>query len=188
MDAYISDIAVMSYLHVHSNGHVPDDPHGDNGQYNGVYTPEQWLKIVMTCTNFIDGVTWGKLFKKSMFDSIRFPINIKLCENVLTIWKTYLRANRIAFYNNRKFIYQDNSGSLTRKQLHLEKEMQMHLAKIKAWEDRISLMTMLNMDMSYMQDNYVQLLGKIAGESLKVGDNDTYHQVMTKIKIIQNLT
>lgn len=185
MDACKSDIAIMSYLAIHSDGKyfVPDDPHGNGKKYDGVYTPEQWLRSGLIGTNIIDVVPWGKLFKKTIFDNIKFPIHQKFCEDEMTIWKTILQADRISFYNIKEYMYDYHDKSLTR----VSSILQRYIVKLKAWEERITLMTMLNMDTSYMKDGYILLLKQVTEESLKNGDMMNYHQAVTKMKIIQNL-
>lgn len=63
MAHYHSDIAMMSHLIVHSNGatYLPTDPYNSDRRYDGLYTPEQWLKIGFEEQGIIDVTVWGKL-------------------------------------------------------------------------------------------------------------------------------
>ena len=82
----------------------PNDP-----QYNGVFTSQQWLENIdeFGLYNPLVNVLWGKIFKSSLFENIRFPINHKLDEDIVVIYQLILKADSIAFSNYRDYIYRD---------------------------------------------------------------------------------
>lgn len=54
--------------------------------------------------NNIETSAWGKLFKKELWETTRFPKG-KLFEDISTIYKTFLDASRIAIISNPLYVY-----------------------------------------------------------------------------------
>ena len=73
---------------------------------------------------------WGKLYKRSLFESIRYPLG-KYAEDQFTTWKLYLAAERIAVSNHTIYAYRKNSEGLS---LNFNLS---HLDYIDALEERI---------------------------------------------------
>ncbi|MCQ2515269.1 MAG: glycosyltransferase [Saccharofermentans sp.] len=64
-----------------------------------------------------DGVItapWGKLFKRTVWGDIRFPINNSV-EDVMTIYLPFLNANRAVFGEERLYIYRSRELSSSRR-------------------------------------------------------------------------
>ncbi len=56
---------------------------------------------------------WGKLYKKSLFESIHFPEDKNCFEDAYTIFKILLAANQIGNIKKRYYHYMHRNGSLT---------------------------------------------------------------------------
>lgn len=60
----------------------------------------------------ISTVSWGKIYKKSLFNEIRFPVG-RLHEDVFTTYKLIHRADSVAVTNYIGYIYRINENSIT---------------------------------------------------------------------------
>ena len=74
---------------------------------------------------------WGKLFKRGLFDELRFPYG-KYAEDQFLIWKLYMRADNIHVFNNASYVYRMNPSGLS-SVFSLK-----HLDYIDAIEERIA--------------------------------------------------
>ena len=61
----------------------------------------------------INNYPWAKLFARHTLEGIRFPENVIGFEDTRTIFKAYLKAERIATMPNRFYHYVQRSGSIT---------------------------------------------------------------------------
>lgn len=80
-----------------------------------VLTPQECLDYqchVKPYPGFAMVTAWGKLYKKSLFDYISFPVG-KLMEDEMTTHKLYLASRRIVFVNQNHYLYRVRSGSIT---------------------------------------------------------------------------
>lgn len=73
---------------------------------------------------------WGKLFKRGLFDELRFPYG-KYAEDQFLIWKLYMRADKIYLFNSASYVYRMNPSGLS-SVFSLK-----HLDYIDALEERI---------------------------------------------------
>lgn len=85
----------------------------------------------MVDVNFLRFSTaWGKLYKLSLFDGIRYPYG-KYAEDQFTTWRLYLKAEKIAVSNQVVYTYRHNPNSLSNN-FNLS-----HMDYIDALEERI---------------------------------------------------
>jgi len=83
---------------------------------------------------------WGKLFKKNLFETIRFPKG-KYAEDQFIMWRLYLASDVIVRYQSDVYAYRVNYKGLT------QNYSLSHLDFIEAIEDRIqTLMKMPELD------------------------------------------
>ena len=83
---------------------------------------------------------WGKLFKKDLFNTIRFPKG-KYAEDQFIMWRLYLASDVIVRYQSDVYAYRVNYKGLT------QNYSLSHLDFIEAIEDRIqTLMKMPELD------------------------------------------
>ncbi|MEC1072263.1 glycosyltransferase [Priestia megaterium] len=65
----------------------------------------------------INGHPWNKLIRRELMvnNNIVFPEDKKIYEDAPTLFKLYLKANRIAFVNQNLYYYVQHPGSVTKK-------------------------------------------------------------------------
>ena len=52
-----------------------------------------------------------KLFKRELFDGVRLPEDISICEDLIAVWELFRKSERIAFRDAHKYVYKMNTGS-----------------------------------------------------------------------------
>ena len=64
----------------------------------------------------INSYVWDKVYKKSLFDDVRFPVNRKW-EDVATIYKLFMKTNNIYCYPQKMYFYLKREESITKQAL-----------------------------------------------------------------------
>jgi len=104
-----SDMVVGGYVHCPQNANnVCQTGVSD---IDTIMLPEQALEYLMYQHGF-DTAPWGKLYKRSLFDSVRFPSMIS-SEDLATIYKTILQSTRVAYLSTTGYCYCETTGSLS---------------------------------------------------------------------------
>lgn len=114
------------YFQLFTKEHFPELP---ITYVDGLYALHQMDEMVDV--NFLRFSTaWGKLYKLSLFDGIRYPYG-KYAEDQFTTWRLYLKAEKIAVSNQVVYAYRHNPNSLSNN-FNLS-----HMDYIDALEERI---------------------------------------------------
>lgn len=102
-----ADIAINTYqLFQNGKYFVILKPNPSDHSLDGSYNSLEWVRIINDKLDIILKVSvCGKLFKRSLFDTIRFPIGVKIAEDAAVLPLLYLKANQIAFVNKPTYIY-----------------------------------------------------------------------------------
>ena len=85
-------------------------------------------------------VVWNKIFKKTLFDDIRFPEGISLVEDISIMPDLYFKAKRVSIIGEKLYSYVYREGSLSNGSHDKEADyrlrrpmMEQRLAKYKVW-------------------------------------------------------
>lgn len=89
-----------------------------------IYNRKEALKEILI-DEAIRSYAWNKLFKKELFDDIKFPSK-KVFEDVLTIPKLFEKSDKIVFVDIPKYYYRQRDGSILHKQTN---ELRMNYIK-----------------------------------------------------------
>lgn len=87
-----------------------------------VLNSERYLEK-MLYQNFAETCAWGKIYKRFLFDDIRFPYG-KLYEDVPTTYKVILKCMKTAIIPNTDYYYYQRSESIHNAKFKLKKWMQ----------------------------------------------------------------
>lgn len=60
----------------------------------------------------VDSAAWDKLYKRSLFDGLRYPEG-KICEDVPVTYRAALKANKVALLPEPVYVYYHRPGSIT---------------------------------------------------------------------------
>lgn len=62
---------------------------------------------------YLNNYPWGKLYRRSCFDTVRFPENMKGFEDTCTVFQALAHAKKIGTISKRYYHYAQRMGSLT---------------------------------------------------------------------------
>lgn len=68
--------------------------------------------------NFLRHSPWGKLYKKNVWDNLKFPLG-KNYEDLAIIYKTFLNANKIIYIPEEKYNYLIRKGSIVHNEIRI---------------------------------------------------------------------
>lgn len=113
---YNADISMCNYIRVSDYNTKVSNNEENIKMYSNIQALEKLYKDTFTFHEdysvFI--APWNKLYKKSMFDNIRYPIG-KFYEDGATIYKVLYKANNIVYSDSVLYYYYQRSGSTSRK-------------------------------------------------------------------------
>ncbi|WP_171943860.1 MULTISPECIES: glycosyltransferase family 2 protein [Streptococcus] len=128
-------------------------------------------------------VTWGKLFKASLFDSIRFPKE-KVFEDEYTTHKIFLKAKQIALIHSEFYMYRRHGNSIMTSNFSLSKTMN----NIEALEERIVDLVLANKDTQLVRQKLRDVLQntKYEMEVNQCTDSLEYLRVLNKLELFNS--
>lgn len=89
-------------------------PYFRKGSHRRIYGQSEAIQALVS-EDGINNYPWGKLYRKEVFENVRFPENVKGFEDTRTIFRTFLNAGKIGTIPDRFVHYVQRSGSLTNK-------------------------------------------------------------------------
>lgn len=121
--------------------------------------------------------TWAKLYKKSLFDQVRFPVG-RVHEDEYTTHKLFLRADKIVFLNKDYYLYRRRAGSVMTATYH-SKQAEDY---IKAMEERLLDLTLAGLDTTVTLNKYRAVLAHKQEElsQHQLTDSDLYRYILEK--------
>ncbi|HEL1997064.1 TPA: glycosyltransferase family 2 protein [Streptococcus suis] len=128
-------------------------------------------------------VPWGKLFKASLFDTVRFPKN-KRYEDEYTIHKTFLKAKQIALIHSEFYMYRRHGQSFMTTDFKLETAMN----NIEALEERIVDLVLAKKDTELVRQKLYNVLlhTKHELEVHQCSDSLEYLRVLNKLELFNS--
>lgn len=126
--------------------------------------------------NIVATVAWGKLYKKSFFDSIRYPVG-KIHEDEFVTYQILFRNEQIAVVMEALYMYYQNPLSI----MH-SKWSTRRLDILEALEERIDFFDALNNE-KMLQYTKIQLEVKIAYSNLRAYKEKKHMQIPKKYKL-----
>jgi len=86
-------------------------------------------------------VTWGKLYKRELFDHIRFPVG-RLHEDEFTTYKLIYKAKKIVLTNSKMLYYWQRSDSIMRSGFNLNQK----LDALDSYEERAAFFQFIGLN------------------------------------------
>ncbi|WP_029177179.1 glycosyltransferase family 2 protein [Streptococcus suis] len=128
-------------------------------------------------------VPWGKLFKASLFDTVRFPKN-KRYEDEYTIHKTFLKAKQIALIHSEFYMYRRHGQSFMTTDFNLKTSMN----NIEALEERIVDLVLAKKDTELVRQKLYNILlhTKHELEVHQCSDSLEYLRVLNKLELFNS--
>ena len=132
-----TDVSVCRYREVNDS----NERHISLEKYSSfVCSPEDFF----VNDNVNATVAWGKLYKKKLFESVRYPIG-KLHEDEFVTYRVLFQLCKISFVNNQLYYYYQNNGGIMRSSwspsklvgLEAKKEQILYFSQHKFYKARI---------------------------------------------------
>ncbi|HEM6455430.1 TPA: glycosyltransferase family 2 protein [Streptococcus suis] len=125
-------------------------------------------------------VAWGKLFRASLFNTVRFPKG-KVFEDEYTIHKTLLESNTVALINKEFYMYRRHGNSIMTSDFSLSKV----LNNIEALEERIVDLVLAKKDTELVRQKLYNVLlhTKHELEVHQCSDSLEYLRVLNKLEL-----
>lgn len=119
------------------------------GNQENIFSPKD--KIILTgkdalykhysTDNTIENINciyvWGKLFRRTIWDELRFPEGI-LFEDIYIMPQILLKCNKVKFINYAGYYYRKVEGSITNNQ-NPEHKKKAYIDSFTIWDDHLSL-------------------------------------------------
>lgn len=148
-----AQISIANYIEYFSNNESALSEKKENYNFMN-FTSEESIYNLYNYKDYKSSfiVAWNKLYKKSLFDNINYPVE-KLHEDEFTTYKLYLEAKTIVFVDIETYAYRQREGSIMKSNYNLGR-----LDAIEGIEERMSVLISKNIDVSETQYFYCNLL------------------------------
>lgn len=125
-------------------------------------------------------VAWGKLFRASLFNTVRFPKG-KVFEDEYTIHKTLLESNTVALINKEFYMYRRHGNSIMTSHFSISKAMNL----VEALEERIVDLVLAKKDTELVRQKLYNVLlhTKHELEVHQCSDSLEYLRVLNKLEL-----
>ncbi|MBG9366828.1 SP_1767 family glycosyltransferase [Streptococcus sp. NLN64] len=151
--------------------------------FEEAYTVQEWLRKESSGANNLHLVfTFSpmKLFKRSLWDGLQYPVG-RLREDDATIYKVYLKAQRISFINQPLYYYSQSPAGLSRNGMQEDITSMISIA-----EERLALLVALGYDVTEHLESYVKRLEKCQADALYSGQVELFQQISNKLDLIRH--
>lgn len=109
-----ADMSVCSFRNIYEDGTPVCEMDNDNPITDAVMTAEDMYRALLKKGNWYYIVTWNKLYKREIWDDIRYPLG-KIHEDEFVIGDIVSKTKRIATVSDRLYMYIQRRGSITNK-------------------------------------------------------------------------
>lgn len=178
-----ADIAAGNFENYKVKGKVYEYWINDGQYFEKNYSIEAWFKIEYRSGVYnlsqVFVVPWGKLYKRSLFEDIVYPVD-KPIEDDLTTWKIYLLADKITYVNQILSVHRVREDSTS-----LKSADKSNLFPAESSIERLAFMKMIGFDTQEEEEAVRWRLGVARDTALKSGDVIKYRDAVQKLKILE---
>jgi GT2 family glycosyltransferase len=107
------DIAVCGYRNVIEEGYKPTYMNTAKVKHSGLVTRDVVFEEFSSNLAMNLGTLWAKLFKRSLFDGLRFRLGMLVCEDYFILTDVYLRARSVYILQDDMYAYFLRGASLS---------------------------------------------------------------------------
>lgn len=157
-----ADISICNSKLIWSTEEAVSDNNNNNYE---ILSSKEALKIMLTNRKF-QSSAWDKLYKKSLFNNIEYPIG-RIYEDIATTYKLIHNSNKIIYSSYIGYYYFQRSGSIIHSKFN-KKQLDM----ILAYDEMIK----------YFEDNSIDLINEVL--AMYVNANVIVFKEMSKDKYV----
>ena len=110
-----------------------------------------------------DSCAWGKLFKRELFQTIRFPEQ-KIYEDIAIMYQVFGMAKKVVFSNYQGYYYLQRNASISKAQFNVNK---------------MSLIDFTKQNEKYIEENYPELMNAARSRTVRANFH-MYMQIPVK--------
>ena len=108
-EEYDCDMVQCSYTDVYGEEeHYSDDTQGGVPAF---YTGKEFSYAMYTLLSWKCNLTWNKLYRRELFEGIRFPEG-RIHEDEFTTYKVVWKANKVGVISDKLYFYRHRAGSI----------------------------------------------------------------------------
>ncbi|MFS1664073.1 glycosyltransferase family 2 protein [Streptococcus sp. zg-JUN1979] len=176
-----SDIAICNFTQYIEKTNSYNIHITDQDYYQAIYTPTEWFNFQYGQPHNLSlcfTTPWCKLYKRSLFDHIRYPEHSD-SDDDKTTWKAYLLSDKIAYMHRSSYIYRVNDASMTQNR---------PLSEVFDCEpvfERLAVLAMLGMDTQKELEAYKWRLHLKRNHALETSDMMTYQDLSLHLQLLQ---
>lgn len=154
--------------------------HITNDYYTKTYSVKDWFENMEEENGGITfTVPWGKLYKKELFEALRYPFGL-IMEDNYTTYLAYLLSNRISYTNEALYVYRVTPTGIVSTASKIEAH------PLKPLEEEITLLSMLEMNADVAKKRYFCRLKTLKNEfSSMASSSYEYYKVRTFLEILK---
>lgn len=174
---YGCDIAQCGFASVDENNHPIDNDVFDPNSMDIVeYTGVDMCYRIHNPTGVTNVVAWNKLYRKSLFNEIRYPFG-KFHEDEGTTYKLFYDSNSIGVIEKKLYYYRQSASSITRDRYSLKRADILELLEERAaffmerGEEVLSKLAKLQ---------YIRLIGWNIWQANKLEGNEVFINTLSK--------
>lgn len=172
------DIACFSFFFTHADfskkfAWLPND---------GVYDAGSTTKYLLEGKRILSQC-WGKIYKSNLWDDIRFPEDYIIYEDYATLYKVFLKANKILIDNYSGYHYWLDNGSTLRSSMSNRKIIKGIEASLVPYFDNHLSFDLKMASMQFAISNYLMLLPRVDKKTLSIDESKqlkTFKTIFTK--------
>ena len=156
----------------------------EDTRFNGVYSTAEWLQKIGPSLNAVNDCVWGKLYRRRLFEQLRFPENYSYYEDTMVLWQACLGADRISFANQIDYNLTINRPELVQTRVQ---EMVKAYEKVHCLQEQISTMDLIDINYHYLDKNLRAALIDLRDKSQQVSDYDYYQRATGVLTVLDAL-
>ncbi len=157
----------------------------EDARFNGGYSAAEWLRKIGPSLNAVNDCVWGKLYRRHLFNQLRFPENYSYYEDTMVLWQACLGADRISFANQIDYNLTINRPALAQTRVQ---EMAKAYEKVQCLQEQISTMNLININYHYLDENLRVALIDLRDKAQRVSDYDYYQRATAALTVLDALT
>ena len=109
-----ADMSICNIQNINEDGSLLDSP-SEEAIRPGIHTSDEMLDYIANTPNWFWVVAWNKLYKRSIFDHIRFPKG-KIHEDEFFVHQAFDKCQRISILSEKLYYYVQRENSITHKE------------------------------------------------------------------------
>ena len=185
-----ADISVCNYNLVYEDKLTTRDwGNNDIAVYNNIES----VKKIVEKSETVMIIAWGKLYKRDLFDDIRYPVG-KYHEDEFVTYKLLYKSTKTVVTDAKLYYYLQRSNSITGSTYSIKRleklealEEAVMFFKSKSNEELVELAQyryMLNIQIAYYKVKYEMNHEKIVMDKLRLQYNKKFHEFKNNVESI----